>query len=277
MVADMHFPALISESGVSKPTRGTGAASDVSKPRPRTQYTETQEGGDEAGDEDEIVDDAEAEGMLPSMQRSATRMSSVQTEDTLDEEDIPKPRLRTNPNVNNARPWEHLRAHTRGEIESSAKPIRYKELLHEYKHSDANLAREGVVDEAERGRVTRFGDIHESHAALHELAPESRRGYFKHVDQLARVGLPKHQLGANKGEKAIPDLTPEQHASLPRSTREYITHQHKIAEHPDKVARWEALNANAARKGWLDRNDVARRRGFRLDDSVTRRMITGEK
>jgi hypothetical protein len=32
-------------------------------------------------------------------------------------------------------------------------------------------------------------------------------------------------------------LSEEQHAALPRSTREYIKHQHKTIEAPDKVIR----------------------------------------
>jgi hypothetical protein len=40
-----------------------------------------------------------------------------------------------------------------------------------------------------------------------------------------------------------------------------------------QVARWEALNARAARTNWLNKNDKARERGFHVDDRVSRRII----
>jgi len=35
-------------------------------------------------------------------------------------------------------------------------------------------------------------------------------------------------------------LSEEQHAALPRSTREYIRHQHKTIEEPEKVRNWSS-------------------------------------
>ena len=52
------------------------------------------------------------------------------------------------------------------------RPVKFKELLHEYKHSAGHANSE----EAAGGKfITRVGDIHTSHAVLHELAPASRQ------------------------------------------------------------------------------------------------------
>ena len=110
---------------------------------------------------------------------------------------------------------------------------------------------------------------------------------FKHVDQLAYVGVPRGQLAAPKAKydedgneihpHTVPLLDDEQKQRLPRSTREFIKHQEKAVHNPDRVARWEALNRKAVAKGWLHANERARSRGFNINDSVTRRVITGSK
>jgi len=142
----------------------------------------------------------------------------------------------------------------------------YHKLMHEYKH----------------GRMA-DGDARQSNAVMHAIAPEHHREYFKHVDELARVGASKESLErttvlddwGNPRTVHAHRLSEEQHAALPRSTREYIRHQHKTIEEPEKVARWEALNARAARTNWLGKNEKARERGFHVDDRVSRRIIGG--
>jgi len=164
--------------------------------------------------------------------------------------------------------------------------VNFGSLLREYQTSgkSASLPAAGGGEGAISARphqVTQFGDLHTSHAVLHQLAPEHKRQYFKHVDQLARAGLHKHQLTAPAATDredhpaTIPKMTKEQHASLPHSTRDYIRHQGKLHSEPDKVARWEALNAKAVNKGWMDSNQRARNKGYHVDDSVTRRHVSG--
>jgi hypothetical protein len=158
--------------------------------------------------------------------------------------------------------------------------VDFKSLLHEYRHHQ-NRA------DLPAGHVSRAGDLHATHFALYKTAPAHKREYFKHIDQLAWAGVPKSELAAPRVEydedghhvhrATVPHLEQDQVKRLPRSTRDFIRHQEKALTHPERVAQWEALNRKAATKGWLERNERARGRGFTLNDSVTRRAITGSK
>mmetsp|Transcript_30308 Transcript_30308/g.51027 ORF Transcript_30308/g.51027 Transcript_30308/m.51027 type:complete len:366 (-) Transcript_30308:421-1518(-) len=149
--------------------------------------------------------------------------------------------------------------------------VDFKSLLHEYRHH--------------RNRADL--DLHATHFALYKTAPAHKREYFKHIDQLAWAGVPKSELAAPRVEydedghhvhrATVPHLEQDQVKRLPRSTRDFIRHQEKALTHPERVAQWEALNRKAATNGWLSRNERARGRGFTLNDSVTRRAITGSK
>eukprot|EP00240_Pyramimonas_obovata_P015886 CAMPEP_0118954564 /NCGR_PEP_ID=MMETSP1169-20130426/58452_1 /TAXON_ID=36882 /ORGANISM="Pyramimonas obovata, Strain CCMP722" /LENGTH=285 /DNA_ID=CAMNT_0006902217 /DNA_START=40 /DNA_END=894 /DNA_ORIENTATION=+ len=75
--------------------------------------------------------------------------------------------------------------------DETATKVTYKGLLEEYKRTPKH------VDRAS-GQVTRVGDLRATHYALYKMAPESKREYFKHVDQLAYVGVPKRDLAAPK-------------------------------------------------------------------------------
>ncbi|KAK3281541.1 hypothetical protein CYMTET_10671 [Cymbomonas tetramitiformis] len=102
---------------------------------------------------------------------------------------------------------------------------------------------------------------------LAELAPEHKKGYFRHAAQLVAAGVDHTKTWAPKTSKdgshphTNPTLTRDQFLSLPRSTRDFVRHHNKPEA---KVNRWEAPNAKAAKQGWVDLNDRDRAKGHNV-------------
>ncbi|KAK3269902.1 hypothetical protein CYMTET_21676 [Cymbomonas tetramitiformis] len=255
-VQSSFFPAITSETGLSKPERPSAERLALQRqpqhpflrtiPKDQSRYDLTEEEGDVP-----IPEFAPKRPITPRSTGASTARFSV----------------------NRARSAELLRGNTELEPEDPLDRMHptlahqdFDTILEEYKQTDGwRRDWQGTA-----GTQSRFNDLHDlAHRPeiMAELAPEHKKGYFRHAAQLVAAGVDHSKTWAPKTAKdgshphTVPTLTKDQFLSLPRSTRDFVRHHSKPEE---KRAQWDVLNAKAAKQGWIDSNDRARAKGHNV-------------